>query len=178
VNFKQQLSQYVIGNLAAAQLPEVALQGIREGLDCESIWILAGMNQSDPGVDKERYLEATLRELNLVLPERRTAALMVAVEIAESILEGRREIIDGVRSIVYDVLYKYDFDAEKSQYAYGSIGFEKVYGNYWSCDEIAGADRQWREDKTNEELMEIAKAELMYSLREWKEQMTSKLHAI
>ena len=57
-----------------------------------------------------------------------------------------------------------------------NIGFEIVYGLYWSYDDLKNADRPWEKNKTNSQLMIEIKEEIISELIKWRNKNV--LHAI
>lgn len=49
-----------------------------------------------------------------------------------------------------------------------NIGFEAVYGLYWSFDDLKNADIQWDKNKTNSQLMIEIKEEIIKELIKWR----------
>lgn len=169
MTFNQQISAFVISNVTIDQLPEIAIAGIREGLDSPSLWILAGLGEKDFSIDKERYFLAALRELNIELPGQRRAALVIANSIVEDILSEKIDVITGVRLLQQQALYKYDFHSESKEYVYDSIGFAKAYGIYDTYCELSASDYPWQKGKTNAELLAEVKGDLLVALKDWKQ---------
>lgn len=173
MNFKQLLAKYVIGNITTEQLPKLAVVVLEDGLQSPSLCILAGLSKDESPSLIEHYFKLTLEELNIVLPNKREAAIEYALTIVDEILAGEKEIISGSRELVYKAIGAYDFYSESKQYSYDSIGFEKAYGLFDTFEELNKADKPWQKEKTNEELMEEAKAELLEELRKWRDKMKS-----
>ena len=61
MNFKELLADYYLGNRLTSQLPEIALKGIQEGIESESLVILAGMNRNDNQHEIAHYFTIKLR---------------------------------------------------------------------------------------------------------------------
>ncbi len=156
------------GNLTASDLPKVEYKGILEGLESESLIILAGMGDKDNSLELEQYFSLSLKELNLQLPELREAAIQLALYYADEIIDRRLDPIAGVYKILNKCLDTYDFSKENKKYAFDSTGFENIYGLYWNYDELIEADRPWDQVKSDEALMEEVKTELLAEVVKWK----------
>ena len=155
------------GNLTASDLPKVAFAGLLEGLESESLTILAGMGDKDNSLELEQYFAMSLKELDLQLPEHREAAVQLALYYADEISEGRLDPVEGVYKIINKCLYNYDFTKENKKYAFDSIGFKYIYGLFDTYDDLKDADRPWDETKSNDELMEEVKTELLAEVVKW-----------
>lgn len=157
------------GNLTTDQLPDIAVTGLEEGLDTPSLCILAGLSKNENPFQLDHYFKLTLEELNIKLPDKRQAAIEYAIAIVDEILDGKKDIIIGAREIRYKVIDSYDFFSESKQYCYDSIGFETAYGLSDTFDELSNADKPWQAEKTNEQLKNETKAELLEELKKWKD---------
>ena len=168
LTFKQLIAAYVTGNLTESDLPKAAYAGLQEGLESESLIILAGMGDKDNSLELEQYFAMSLKELDLQLPEQREAAVQLALYYADEICEGRLDPVEGVYKILTNCLFSYDFTKANMKYAFDSIGFEYVYGLYDTYDDLNNADKPWDEAKSNDELMEEVKTELFTEVEKWK----------
>jgi hypothetical protein len=168
LNFNQQIAKYVTGNLTTSQLPEIAIEGLQEGLDSDSLLILAGLSKNDNPFEIQEYFEKSLKELNIKLPEKRQAAIIYAIGLIEEIKKGKLEIIKGVYEIKNNAIDSYDFFYESNKYCYDSIGFEKIYGLFDDYFEVKECGHQWNEKKKGKMTEEI-KSELFSELLSWKE---------
>ena len=169
MNFRQLIAKYVTGNITIDQLPQIGIIALEEGLDSPSLYILAGLEKNESSYVIERYLELTLEELNIVMPNKRQAALEYACAIADEIISGEKELIAGVAEIKKKAIDSYDFWSESKHYVYDSIFFEKVYGLYVEYDDLLDAKVDWTEDKSNEELMLEVKEQMFDELIKWTE---------
>ncbi len=161
------------GNLSSSQLPDIGVKGLEEGLDTPSLCILAGLGKHESPFEKEHYFKLTLDELHIALPEKRQAAIEYALAIVDEVLAGDKEVIKATWEILYKALDSYDFDSGNKKYAYDSIGFETAYGLFDTLDELADAIKPWDAEKTNEQLMNETKTELLAELKRWKGRMKS-----
>jgi hypothetical protein len=171
LNFRQQIAKYVTGNVTTDQLPDIAVQGLEEGLDTPSLCILAGLGKNESPFQIEHYFQLTLDELKIQLPDRRQAAIEYSLAIVDEILDGEKDIIKGLHEIHYNAIESFDFFSETNEYCYDSIGYETVYGLFYTFDELMNADRPWQSAKSNEQLMIETKAQLFEELKKWKDKM-------
>jgi hypothetical protein len=167
MNFRQELTAYAAGDRTADQLPVIAMAGLEEGLDTPSLRILAGMDKSDNPFEIEKYFKQMLDELHIELADKRQTALDYALVIVDQILTGDEDVITGTHNIFTVALAKYPFEKETRRYVYDSIGLEKIYGLLDTYSDISEADIPWHKKKTNQELMDEVRVELLVELKKW-----------
>ena len=85
MNFKQLLAKYVTGNITTEQLPELAVVALEEGLQSPSLNILVGLSKHESPYLMDHYFKLTLEELNIILPDKRKAAIEYALTIVDEI---------------------------------------------------------------------------------------------
>ncbi len=98
--FKYRLDRLAKGKLQIYEIPSAAFDLLEQGVDTPSLRILAGLDEQD---DIECYLGATLAELSITMPvyERdRNFYIMLGLEIAEEVLDGRKELYPGVGDLI------------------------------------------------------------------------------
>ena len=167
MNFRQQISNYVLGNLTTSDLPKTALIGLENGLDSDSLVILAGLNEKDNSFEIDSYFNKAVDELGIQIPDKKTAALEIIRYYADLIKSKQIDSYLGVERIVREVFYKTDFFDNSKEYAYDCIGFERIYGLYDTCCELESADRPWDKNKTNQELIDGFKKDLIIEIEKW-----------
>jgi len=145
----------------------MAVTGLLEGLESESLVILAGMSESDNKFQLTEYFENAINELKIELPDKRTAAIELSLFYAQEIIDNRLDPIDGLSKIIRNCLNSYNFFDESNPYAMDSIQFHILYGLYWTYDDLKNSDNQWQKDKSNEELMQETKSEIIKETRIW-----------
>lgn len=169
LTFQQHIANFVTGNLTTLQLPQIGLAGLEQGLESESLTILAGMSDNDNPFELEDYFNKALTELGIKLPEKRQAAIELALYYADQIIDSKVDPVDGVNKIIRKALDSHDFFHESKEFAMDSIGFAKIYGLYWTFDDLRNADKPWSDEKTNEELMEDVKKEIIDEIKLWRQ---------
>ena len=160
MTFQQSLPKLVTGEIDLGSMPSIALQALEQGLDTPSLRILAGLLEDENEFILRRYLEDTLRELSIELPNKRQATIQVALTIAEDIFEERRPIVDGVEDIRITI-DTYPFHLETIHRRYDSINFDKVYILLLNAE-------SYRDNGSPNEALE---QELLMELRSWSMQM-------
>src|SRR5262249_40532348 len=80
-------ARWVLRDLAPEVLPHLAVQALQEGIDAESLAILAGLHR--PTAEEAGPLfEAMLRELGVAIPSHDTAVWTVATDVCSTITSG------------------------------------------------------------------------------------------
>ena len=173
MNFKQLVAKYAFGALSPDKISEFALIGFSEGFESPSLLVLAGFDKNESLFEIEKYFKLAMAELEIKVPDRRTAAIYYANGIAEEVIEGKRDIISGIRAIK-NILDDYGFYSENIAYVYDSIYFEKVYGLYDTYDDLEETNIEQDPNKSNHVLMAETKIELREELKYWSEKI--KMH--
>jgi len=176
VNFKQSIAKYLSGNLTISQISQVAYEAILEGYDSPSLYILAGLENENAFVIQQ-YFNATLEELSIAIPGKRKAAIEYANGLAEDIIEGKRELIAGVREMRYSAIDSYDFFSETTNFVYDSIFFEYVYGLFVDYDDFE-AEHSWVGDQEAIDTLSDIRIKLMDELKKWNEKISTYLDTI
>lgn len=148
-------------------VPNAAVQALQEGLDTPSLWILAGFSHYDDTYDIFHYYNMLLGELGIELPDKRTAAIEVALHIADEIFDNKKDLIEGAWEIKKTAIDTYPFYEESKRYVYDSICFRKIYASLLEIEELRCSDIQWKHNTTNKELEAEYCTVLMNELREW-----------
>lgn len=81
------------------------------------------------------------------MPDKRQAALVYALAIVNEIIDGTKDLIDGITEIKYKAIDSYDFLSENNRFVYDSIGFERVYGLYDNYDDLIGITPPLKSDE-------------------------------
>lgn len=155
------------GNYTTSDLLKLGIEGLRNGLDSESLVILAGLSERDDSCEIKQYFYKTLNEIQVTLPDKRSAAIELAIYYAQKVIENKMNPIEGTSNIVINCLSSYDFSKESKRFVFDSIGFEKAFGLYDMHEDLRRADHSWSVTKTNEQLKMDIKLELMSELKVW-----------
>jgi hypothetical protein len=79
-------------------MPPAATRALVEGIDSPSVRQLAGMDGAD-NEDLRATFRSVLRELEIEIPSRREAAILVATEVARGITQGTISPYEGATEI-------------------------------------------------------------------------------
>ncbi|MGV3599287.1 MAG: hypothetical protein ACO1PI_15600 [Bacteroidota bacterium] len=165
--FNQQLAKYVIGCVATEDLPQIALTGLQEGLESESLIILGGMGSHNYLYEIETYFSKALVELNISLPNKREAALLVSYYYVSDISNGTIEPITGV-GLIIQCLNSYDFFSESKNFVLDSVGFNSIYGLYYEYEDLKNPLVEKPNGRTEQEIREDLTKQIMSELAIWR----------
>ena len=165
--FRQEVLNFILGNNTFSDLPRIGLLGLTEGLESESLIILAGLSETDNSFEIEHYFKKTISELSIELPDKYSASIELAQFYADLIIDRKLDPILGVKEMIWKCFYNCDFGEDK-KYTMDNIGFEAVYGLYWTYDDLKNADGPWRIFKSNNQLMIEIKEKIIDELIKWR----------
>ena len=70
MNFIEKIANYRLGNFSRNHLPDIALTGLNENIETDSLIILAGMSENDNSFELEQYFNMSIDELGISLPDK------------------------------------------------------------------------------------------------------------
>ena len=154
MEFKIALAMYEYELCTIDIFPEIAICELEKGEDTPSLRILAG--ESDPD-EIHKYLKRTLKELNIIIPNKREATFILIKCYLEQIVNKEIDPNLALGTIISKILYKsQDLFTNSKKYAYDSIGFEKLFGYYDDYDDITNLWASCRnESKINTQIAEL-----------------------
>jgi hypothetical protein len=91
-------SRAVLGLLRSDDLARVGTQALEDGCDSPSLRILAGVNASE-AEEARGLFERVLSELNVAVPSKRNAVMLLARETAKGIVSGTTGVYLGAKQI-------------------------------------------------------------------------------
>ena len=161
MNFTQNISAYTIGLLADKNLPDIAMTGLEEGYDSDTLRILAGHNSSDNAFQLVDYFNDVLKELDLTLPDRKSALIEVIKFHANKISSKLVDPYLGFQVIV-DII-------NRTEFYYDNINLMDCYADYISIWEVKSDGLQLHEGLglTKEQYIEKIKEDLVYHISKW-----------
>jgi hypothetical protein len=167
MNFKQKIANYVIGNFTASDLPHIAMTGIIEKYESESLLILAGFLKNENSLEAEHYFKKALLELNIELPNNRDSSMKMIHYYADEILNDKIALSLGMHTILKKVLHMTSDWFEYETYDFDSFGFEKLYGLYWQLDDLENDEILITEKERKVMLLKVEE-EIKNELVKWK----------
>jgi len=134
MNFQQKLADFVLGNRTSSQHPDIALTGMSEHLDSESLNILAGMNRQDNTFELEQYFRQMLTELQIDLPSKMESVnILLKYYMNLIVAEPNRsfELMGKIHNQVYhSVEWTDSTSPNKKNYVGSELGLEHLYTWY------------------------------------------------
>lgn len=128
MNFIQKIATYSLGLSKDKDLPLIALQGIEDGYCSETLYMLAGMDESENGFKLFDYLKQTLSELNISFPDRQTAMIQIVQLHAYNIANYITDPYDGMYEIAKII--------DKTAFDWDDIKLWGAYGYYIAINEV------------------------------------------
>lgn len=161
MNFWQQVSAYNLGLLNATDLPDVAMSGIEEGLDSESLRILAGKQPGNNPFELSHYYTAALKELGMDEPDRRSAMFNVIGFYAQQIASRQVDPYPGF-ALIGDLF-------RKTAFYYDAFDLVSCYAHFISIWEVKtdGLQLHTGEGLTKEQYIAKRSEELSQGMAEW-----------
>lgn len=167
MSFQLHIAKMVIGYRTHTSLQTIALEALDEGLDSPSLRILAGLANNEYPSIVDHYFYETLKELEIELPNKKTAAIEVAVWIVDEINAGRKSVFEGTKELIDKTINVIAGDKKNTFYAYDSIAFEKAYGLFYTIDDLQDVPSPWMGGRPVKDLEEAATMELLIELKKW-----------
>lgn len=162
MTFRQNIARFVTGDLNLKLMPAMALDALEQGLDSPSLRSLASLGEDEEDHIIVRNLHDALQELSIELPSFTKAALEVGVVIADEILEGKREVFQGVEYLVGKITDQYGFFWDDD-----NVGFRVVYYLLEDMEAMRNSGRiSLQHDPTNELSVKLNN-DLLAALKEW-----------
>jgi len=164
--FEESISKYIIGKVEISEIPKIAVKGVEEGYESESLFILAGMNENDNPFELKNYLELSLEELGIGPKSRFEAAKYLTDYYVNKI--GQRVItpingVDFIKNNCWDILQSKQGGKELDTYQKRIENIIHVWYNYF--EDYVPSDitkRQYFSDIDNEIIAEIKKMNIEF----------------
>lgn len=161
MTFIQKLSAYSLGLITDKDLPDLAMTGLEEGFDSESLRILAGLNTSDNSFVLNDYFTRALKELKLTLKERKDAFIDIIVFYA-------RKVVDR-KSDAYFEFEKINTIVNNTEFSWDDMGLMSCYAEYVSIweEKMDGLDFHTAEGLGKEEFIIKTEEKIRKYLQQW-----------
>ncbi|MFK7809893.1 MAG: hypothetical protein AB8F74_18960 [Saprospiraceae bacterium] len=133
MNFKEKISNFILGNISISQLPEIGLIGLKENLESESLIILAGMSGDDNSFELEEYYKKALIELDFQEPSKLDAAKNLIVFYLKKMISNSDEAFKLMSKIDNEIYKQLDWKLllnKETKYVGEEIGLEKLFTWY------------------------------------------------
>ena len=144
MTFSQKISAYTLGFLFDKDLPDIAMTGLEEGRDSESLRILAGHNTTDNSFLLNEYFIKVLQELRLVVKDRKESLKDVISYYATNIVNKKSD--------TYLEVKKLNEIISKTEFYYDDLDLMPCYADYISIweEKMDGLDFHTAEGLTKE----------------------------
>jgi hypothetical protein len=161
MTFFQKLSAYSLGFITDKDLPDVAMTGLQEGYDSESLRILAGHNTKDNLFVLNDYFRRALIELRVVLNDKKESLITVVAFYARNIVDKKVD--------TYLEFEKLNEIITKTGFHCADIGLNSCYAEYISIweEKMDGLDFHTADGIPKEKYIEKTEENIRNHLQEW-----------
>jgi hypothetical protein len=131
MNFIEKIANYSLGNYGRNHFPEIAVTALYEGIESESLYVLAGMNDRDSTFELQTYFDKSLSELEITLPNKYTSAqFLLRYHLNKMVIEPETAY-DTMIIIHNQITHKVDWEKElgleAKEYVGAELGLESIY---------------------------------------------------
>jgi len=133
MNFKELLANYYLGNSSTSKLPEIALQGLKEGYESESLEILAGLSDRDNPHEINHYFELTKNEIDISDEGVRSSVnILLKYYLSRIIAEPHNafEYMERINWDVYTNKFTYVLIGSNEKYVGEGLGLQHMFTWY------------------------------------------------
>lgn len=131
--FKENIANLVLENVSVSALPKIALTALEDGIESESLLILAGMKENDNAFETEEFYKLALDELNILIPGKLDAGKTLLTFYLENIVSNSDKSYELMIKIDNEVYKKINWEEISTiEYTYlgEEMGLEKLYTWY------------------------------------------------
>jgi hypothetical protein len=137
MNFQQKIADFILANRTTSQHPDIALTGMNQQLESESMIILAGMNQQENSFELEQYFEQMLTELQFERPSKMEAAKTLIDYYLKVMISEPEQAFDLMTKIQNDIDDSFDWPQQDTTKCLGEeLGLEHLYTWYRELQDL------------------------------------------
>jgi hypothetical protein len=130
-----QAARYSFGHLTTSQM-----QKLIEGLLSQGIYADEFLDVVEPEAATREVVgpafEKALIALGITVPSYEEAVWNILRRHISQIADGQTDALDGLKALIDEVYWSYDFHSKANQYLGDSHGIERLIGLYWEYDEF------------------------------------------
>lgn len=169
MTFRQKIAAYTLGILTDQDLPGIAMTGMEEGFESASLHILAGCNSNENRFHLSEYYVNSLKQLNLIEPDSRTAVITVLKSYANNIIDGKTDAYHGFE--------KMENILNRTPFHYSNLLLTNCYVDYISMWEVKSHGLQLHvgDGLSKEQYLEKTSKDLIINLKQWIENIDTLL---
>jgi hypothetical protein len=134
LTFKEKIADYVLGNRTTSRFPDIAINGLEEGNESESLLILAGMSENDNNFELEQYFSQMLLELGFELPSKLEAAdILITFYLTKMVNEPENgfDLMTKIHNEIYHANEWIETNPElKKEFVGEELGIQHLYTWY------------------------------------------------
>ena len=168
LEFFEKLAYYVVKGQPTSELPILALQGLEDGYESNTLILLSGMPSNESPFVIDEYFQKMLIELGLNFFDKQKAAFFLIQSAVKKIVAKQVDPFEGCKWIFDNLLSRVELSDQDQQFVYDSIGLGEIYGLYIAVEDILSSTMNWDKSKTNEQLIDELKLDMLEKLSNWK----------
>jgi hypothetical protein len=144
MNFIEKIANYCLVNFTTKDFPDIAITALQEGIESESIIILAGMSSLDNSFELQQYFDRSIDELEMSLPTKYTSAQLLLRYYLDKMVKHPESAFKTM-SIIDDEIFeqidwKKELNINEIKYWGEELGLEKVYTWYRELQDFEDGD--------------------------------------
>lgn len=116
MDFREKIANYTLGNYSSKDLPDIATSGINQGLESNSLYVLAGLNEQDNSFEIDQYFNRSLIELEILLPNELEAANILLSYYLRQIISSPNQAFELMSKIDNQIYNKIDWNKQEAIY--------------------------------------------------------------
>lgn len=134
MNFIEKISNYRLGNFSRKHLPDIALTGLNENIETDSLIILAGMSEYDNSFELEQYFNTSIDELGISLPDKLISAKILISYYIDEMIKNPSQAYNFMVTIDNEIYKQVDWESELNlngkKYVGEELGLERLFTWY------------------------------------------------
>lgn len=180
MTIEESIAKLNLGEMSISQFPAIAMIQLENGVESESLIILAGMSEKDNSFEIKEYLNKVIDELQVKEYKSNSAAFVLANFYVQEYKSGKTSINEAISKIKNDCWENSNVEIKSTKYIYDSIKFGKIIGTWYEYNEI-DEHTDWikRSKKSISQIKAVMEEELINGLLQWESEfLKSKLAEI
>ncbi len=171
---EEKIADYVLGNRTSSQLPDIAISGLEEDLESESLLILAGMSKNDNSFEIARYFNKMLEELGTELPSKLEAAnVLITLYLNKMVSEPENgfDLMTKIHNEIYHANEWSQTNPElKKEFVGEELGLQHLYTWYRELQDFGdGSMLLYHNDLPPKEQKKKFESHLIKEAKNWLE---------
>ena len=170
MTLKESIAKMNLGELTISQFPKIAMDRLQNGVESESLIILAGMNENDNTFEIKEYLDKTLQELKIKSYSKLDSAFILANYYINKTRNGEINAVECVSKIKNECWGNCESLINSNKFLYDGVQFHEIIGSWYEYIEIDEQPKWLKEsEKTISEIKTEIENQLKVDIFNWQE---------